>query len=65
MVILRTSEIRDMSSVERREKMEELELELMKQRAQIACGGIVDLPVREIRRTIARIKTVEKEGIRL
>jgi len=63
MPILRMSEIRDMSPEERRKKLAELRTELMRLRTMVKAGGSVDNParIRELRRTIARILTVERE----
>ena len=63
MSIFRIDEIRKMSERERKEELESLRRDLMRERGIIATGGAPDNPgrVREIRRTIARIKTVEGE----
>ncbi|MCK4398981.1 MAG: 50S ribosomal protein L29, partial [Methanophagales archaeon] len=46
-----------------KEELESLRMDLMRERGIIATGGAPENPgrVREIRRTIARIKTVEGE----
>lgn len=66
MAILRTDEIRNMDSGELEEQIQDLNLELSKERGQISVGGFPENPgrIREIRRTIARIKTIlgEQEG---
>jgi len=61
MSIFRIDEIRKMSEKERKEELESLMTDLMREQGIIATGGAPDNPgrVREIRRTIARIKTVE------
>lgn len=61
MPILRMREIREMSSSERVKRLIELRTELSKLRATVKTGGAVENParIREIRRTIARILTVE------
>ena len=66
MSIFRIEEIRKMSGREREEELESLMTDLMRERGMIATGGASENPgrVREIRRTIARIKTVEEEVIR-
>ncbi|MHC1579570.1 MAG: 50S ribosomal protein L29, partial [Candidatus Alkanophagales archaeon] len=48
------------SDAELREELRELSMELLRERTKIAAGGALENPgrVREIRRTIARIKTV-------
>lgn len=63
MSIFRIDEIRKMSEKERKGELESLRMDLMRERGIIATGGAPDNPgrVREIRRTIARIKTVEGE----
>lgn len=63
MPILRMSEIRSMSSEDRVRRLIELKMELMKLNATIKAGGTVEnhSRVREIRRTIARILTVQRE----
>jgi len=63
MSIFRIDEIRKMSKKERKGELESLRMDLMRERGIIATGGAPDNPgrVREIRRTIARIKTVEGE----
>jgi len=61
MPILRTKDIRAMSSKERREKLAELRTELARLRTMVKAGGSIDNPsrIRELRKTIARILTVE------
>ncbi|MEM2739495.1 MAG: 50S ribosomal protein L29 [Candidatus Bathyarchaeia archaeon] len=63
MAILRVKDIRAMSSVERKQKLLELQNELMKMKAAVKSGGAVENPgrIRELRRAIARILTVERE----
>ncbi|MCD6367932.1 MAG: 50S ribosomal protein L29 [Candidatus Aenigmarchaeota archaeon] len=63
MVILKSSEIRKMSVEELDKKLNELKLELAKSKAQVIIGGSPENPgkIREIRRTIARIKTIKRE----
>ncbi|WGI17228.1 50S ribosomal protein L29 [Methanonatronarchaeum sp. AMET-Sl] len=63
MAILKTSEIREMAQEEREMELEMLENELISLRAEEAAGGQPENPgrIREIRRTIARIKTVMRE----
>jgi len=59
MAIIRKSELKEMSSSELREKLQELQLELVKARGE-AFAGAPKNPgrIRELRRTIARIKTL-------
>lgn len=61
MPILRTKDIRSMSSRQREEKILELRTELARLRTMVKAGGSVDNPsrVRELRKTIARILTIE------
>lgn len=63
MPILKPDEIRRMSPEERRKKLQELRAELMRLKAIIAARGPLDNPmkIREIRKAIARILTIERE----
>ncbi len=63
MAILRVDEIRNMNSNERQEELDELKLELITERAISSAGGAPENPgrIKEIRKTIARIKTIQKE----
>lgn len=63
MTILRLKEIRDMSSDKRQEKVNELRTELARLKTMIAAGGSIDNPtqIRELRKTIARLLTIEAE----
>lgn len=63
MTILRVKDIRAMSSIERKRKLLEFRNELMKMVATVKSGGAVENPgrIRELRRAIARILTVERE----
>jgi len=63
MAILRTSEVRAMSVEERADELEALKSELVRERALTSAGGAPENPGRigEIRRTIARIKTIQHE----
>ena len=63
MAILRTSEIRAMSLEERADELETLKSELVRERALTSAGGAPENPGRigEIRKTIARIKTIQHE----
>lgn len=63
MPILRIKDIRDMSSKERKEKIDELHTELARLRTMVKAGGSIDNPsrIRELRKTIARILTIETE----
>ncbi len=69
MPIMRIKEIVEMSSEDRTKKLVELRAELARIRTMIKAGGAVDNPtrVRVLRKTIAKILTVENEdklGIR-
>jgi len=63
MAILRTNEIRTMTIEERADELENLSNELSRERALTSAGGAPDNPGRigEIKRTIARIKTIQHE----
>jgi large subunit ribosomal protein L29 len=63
MPILRVKEIRDMSSEERMKKLGEFRTELLRLKTMIAAGGTVENPARikELRKTIARLLTIERE----
>jgi large subunit ribosomal protein L29 len=63
MAILRLKDIRDMSSEERRKKVDEFRTELSSLRTMVEAGGTIDNParIREIRKTIARLLTIEAE----
>ncbi|ESS05347.1 MAG: LSU ribosomal protein L29P [uncultured archaeon A07HB70] len=62
-MILHPDEIRDMTPAERAAELEDLETELLNDRAVQAAGGAPDDPGRigELRRTIARVKTIQRE----
>lgn len=63
MAIFRTDEIRDMDSSEIKQQISDLQKELVEERGQIEVGGFSDNPGRigEMRKTIARMKTVLNE----
>jgi large subunit ribosomal protein L29 len=63
MAILRVDEIRKMNPDERLEEMDKLAMELIRERAVASAGGAPESPgkIKEIRRTIARIKTIQTE----
>ncbi len=68
MAILRPKEIRKLSGADRAKRLQELRLELAKERAQTRVGANAASPgrVREIRRTIARLHTIaveQKKGV--
>ncbi len=63
MTILHPVELRDMTPAERQAELEDLETELLNAQAVKAAGGMPENPGRisEMRRTIARIKTIQRE----
>lgn len=63
MAILKPAEIRKLSDKDRKKKMLELQIQLIKFRSKIKSGGQLESPgqIKEIRRTIARIKTINHE----
>ena len=56
MAILKTRDIRDMKDEEKRTKLKELKLELAKSKSKSTQGG--SLKIREIKKTIARLLTI-------
>ncbi len=62
MAILRADEIRKMNITERNEELEKLKLDLIRQQAIASAGGAPENPgrIKETRRTIARIKTIQR-----
>ena len=64
MPIVRLKEINGMSSEERTKKLFELRAELSRLRTMISAGGAVENParIRELRKTIAQILTIENEN---
>ena len=63
MPILRLKEIRGMSAEDRDKKVSELRAELARLKTMVRAGGAVENParIRELRKTIAKILTVENE----
>jgi large subunit ribosomal protein L29 len=63
MPILRVKEIRDMPQEERKKKLGELRTELVRLKTMINAGGAIENPsrIKELRKTIARILTIENE----
>ncbi len=63
MAILRTEDIRNMNENELKEKIRDMKTEIMEERGQIETGGFADNPgrIKEMKRTIAKIKTVLNE----
>ena len=63
MAIFKISEIRNMNDGEIAEELHKLELDLIRERGIVTAGGAPEKPgrIRDIRRTIAKIKTVQTE----
>lgn len=63
MAIFRIDEIRNMSEDEIAEELRKLESDLVRERGIVVAGGAPEKPgrIKDIRRTIARIKTVQTE----
>lgn len=59
MAILKAKEIKTMGKSDREKKLKELKLELMKAKAKASQGG--SLKTKEIKRTIARLLTMEEK----
>jgi large subunit ribosomal protein L29 len=64
MAILRNDEIRTMNDTEKQEELDKLKLELIRERAIASAGGAPENPgrIKEIKKTIARIRTIQKES---
>lgn len=64
MPVLRVREIRSMSAEERDKKASELRAELARLKTMVRAGGAVENParIRELRKAIAKILTIEKEN---
>ena len=64
MPILRLKDINGMSSEEQTKKLSELRAELARLKTMVRAGGAVENParIRELRKTIAQILTVENEN---
>ncbi len=63
MAIFKIDEIRNMSEEEITEELQKLENELIRERGIVTAGGAPEKPgrIKDIRRTIARIKTIQRE----
>jgi large subunit ribosomal protein L29 len=59
MAIFRAREVTQLSDVELREQLAKLQLELIQEYGKVSAGGATENPgqIRELRRTVARIKT--------
>ncbi len=64
MPIMRLREIRKLSSDDRTKKLSELKTELSRLKTMISAGGAVENPtrIRQLRKTIAQIMTIENEN---
>jgi len=63
MAIIDIDEVREMDQTEIKQQISDLQKELVQERGQIEVGGFSENPGRigEMRKTIARMKTVLKE----
>jgi large subunit ribosomal protein L29 len=63
MPIMRLKEIKSMSSEDRAKKLSDLRAEMARLRTMVRAGGAVENParIRELRKTIAKILTIEHE----
>ena len=63
MPIMRLKEIKGMSSEDRAKKLSELRAEMARLKTMVRAGGAVENParIRELRKTIAKILTIEHE----
>jgi large subunit ribosomal protein L29 len=63
MAILKAKDVRAMKDADLEKQLKDLRNDLLKQRAITATGGAPESPgrIRELRRTIARILTIQKE----
>ena len=63
MPILRLKDIKGMSTEERAKKISDLRAELARLKTMVRAGGAVENParIRELRKTIAQILTIENE----
>jgi large subunit ribosomal protein L29 len=63
MAIFRVDELRNMSPEELGEELDTLKSELIRERGLVVSGGAPENPgrIKEIKRSIARIKTIAKE----
>jgi large subunit ribosomal protein L29 len=63
MAIFKIDEIRNMNADEITEELRKLNSELIRERGIVTAGGAPEKPgrIKEIRRTIAKIKTVQTE----
>ena len=61
---LKVKDVRDMSALEREQKIVDLKKDLFKLHSSNAMGGTLTDPsrIKQIRRAIARVKTVQREN---
>jgi len=66
MAILRAQDVRQLSDVELTEQLEKLRLELIQNYGKVSAGGSTENPgrIRELRKTIARMKTEQNQRSR-
>ena len=66
MAIFRVDELRNMSPEELGEELVNLKSELIRERGLVVSGGAPENPgrIKEVKRSIARIKTIQKERAR-
>jgi len=59
MAIFRAQEVKQLSDVELLEQEQKLSLELIQERGKVSAGGATENPgrIREVKRTMARIRT--------
>ena len=63
MAIFRAREVAQQSDVELEEQLSKMQLELIQDKGKVSAGGATENPghIRELRRTIARIKTEQRK----
>ncbi len=63
MAIFKMDELRNMSAEEIAEELKKLQSEIIRERGLVSAGGAPEKPgrIKDLRRTIARIKTVQRE----
>jgi large subunit ribosomal protein L29 len=63
MAIFRAREVVQQSDVELEEQLSKLQLEMIQNKGKVSAGGATENPghIRELRRTIARIKTEQRQ----
>lgn len=63
MAIFKIEEVRNMSNEELAEELGKLQSDLIREQGVVTAGGAPEKPglIKDIRRTIARIKTVQRE----